>query len=170
MKYALILLVLLASCGVHAPNSGGGGTFGPVKTFVKEDGTFLYFMGPLNFKSVTNKHNLDIDYSYNHKGSDIVVCNFTLKSPSLDTFDFEKFTLKSNAGELSTLSAELFFKEIKGKSFNYRYSVNVNAADWLAFMKAENQTVLINEIAFEPGKKYKKIMSAINNQVIFAIQ
>lgn len=168
MKYTLIFVLLLSACGVNAPNAGGG-TVGPVKTFVKEDGTFLYFMGPVYFKSNTGKHQIAIDYSYNHQGTDEVVCNFTLKSPSLSTFNFDNLTLSSAQNSSSCNSAELFYKEVQGKSFVYRYSTKFKADQWLAFMKDENQALLLNGMQFLPGKKYKKIMSAINNQVIFAI-
>lgn len=177
MRYLPLLLisVLLASC-VGLKRGSGPGTPNLVKTFNREDGSTMYFAGPVYFDQADGKGMLTIDYTYIHPKEEsgweeLVTTNFTFEHPDLDAFKPTTMIWQSSEGEkVESIGFDEFFKEKKKKVYRYRYSTSLKKEDWIRFMESESSVILLEGMQFEPGKKYKNHRRQILDEVVFAIK
>ncbi|MFM1931356.1 MAG: hypothetical protein RL226_659 [Bacteroidota bacterium] len=160
------VFIALAGCGVKSSSSGSG-KVSLVKVFSRPDGSTMYFMGPLFFASKSDHADMEIDYTYIPLADDSVTANFTILSRSASDFAFNGMEFSGDEPIASTTSAKLFFKEKRGKSFAFRYSVRIEAKAWRTFMKSASPTIRVNSMVFTPGKKHRKHMQAVRDQVLF---
>lgn len=168
MRFLLLLsMVILASCGVRS-TAGGPGSPSLVKVFSRPDGSTMYFAGPLHYRQVEGKVELEIDYTV-VDNTDTVVCNFTLIATEQLDMPPNKITFEGDGGAIaSSEKFEEFFRE-KQKKYRYRYSTTILRSEWLVFMKQGAQGIEINSLVFKGGKRHAKNHQMIKDQIIFSI-
>lgn len=164
------LLLFSVGCG-HRASTAGSGSVSLVKVFTRSDGSTMYFAGPMYYKSNSKGH-LAIDFTLNKFPDKVgsVICNFTYRSKTDADFKPQTFLLAGD-GISATASEdfEMFFAEKSSKGFVYRYSTSYPEQAWLKWLATDQHSIVINETAFEGGKKHRKHLTEVRDRIVFPL-
>ena len=170
LALGLAVIVFLAGCGSGVNTTSGGGTPSLVKVFRKQDGSSMYFAGPMHYTGKDGDLAMDFTINPSKEEPTVVVCNFTYTSTQNNSFKPDRLVLKSKGIESApATSFELFFAEKKKKVYTYRYSCALEVPDWTVWMNADNHEIDLNGMLFEGGKKHKRHLAEVRDYILFPL-